>query len=127
MAGLAVGQSLGAPTVHRAALVARQGYSVAQVRTPGGSELREYVAPSGVVFGIAWSGPAMPDMSQWLGTRFADFQRAAQSARATRRHGPLYIRVGTLVVENSGHMRAFHGRAFLSDQIPATLTPAVVQ
>ena len=100
-------------------------YSVRSLRTADATEVREYVAPSGVIFGLSWQGPRLPDLKQYLGTRFAAFQAAV--AQNPRRRGPLYVHLGTLVVENGGQMRALHGRAFLTDALPAGVTAAVIQ
>lgn len=122
----AAAQSLGATVTatERRQLTARAGYSMQEVRAASGAAVRTYVSPAGVVFGVAWQGAAMPDMTQLLGAHFADFQAAA---RNHARRGPLYVKVGTLVVETSGHMRALRGRAFLTDAMPAGVTAAVVQ
>lgn len=104
--------------------IAATGARVEEIQLDHGAVVRAYVAPSGRVFGLAWQGPTLPDLSHLLGSHYAAFQAAA--AR-TRRRGPLYIHTGTLVVELSGHLRDFRGRAYLTDAIPATLTPAVVR
>ncbi|MGH9394924.1 MAG: DUF2844 domain-containing protein, partial [Terriglobales bacterium] len=95
-----------------------------EFRAADGGVVRAFVNPSGEVFGLAWETPTVPDMAQLLGTRFAAFQQAA--ARSQRR-GPLYVHVQGMVVEMSGHMRDFRGRAYLAAAIPAPLTPAVVR
>lgn len=120
----AAAQALGARPAAHQELQARAGYAMAEVRVAGGTAVREYVSPSGTIFGIAWDGPVMPNLSQWLGAHFAAFQAAARGAR---HRGPLVIHSGNLVVESGGHMRALRGRAYLTDAIPANLSAAVVQ
>ncbi|HUJ40819.1 MAG TPA: DUF2844 domain-containing protein [Candidatus Acidoferrales bacterium] len=100
-------------------------YTMHEITASGGRVIREYVSPSGTVFGVAWEGPTMPDLSSLLGSYFSAFQQAASAS--TRRRGPLYIRVGSLVVESVGHMRAFRGRAYVSDLIPAHVSKDVVR
>jgi hypothetical protein len=105
---------------------AMQGYTVHQIDTPEGMQVREYVSPSGLVFGVAWQGPFMPNLPQLLGTNFAQFQQAAPTSPARRRRA-LAVRTGALVVESGGHMRGFHGRAYLSNILPAGISTAVVR
>ena len=45
------------------------GYTVHELQMQHGS-VREFVNPSGRVFGVAWEGFFMPDMKQLLGTYF---------------------------------------------------------
>ncbi|HEY7837768.1 MAG TPA: DUF2844 domain-containing protein [Terriglobales bacterium] len=117
-------QGLGQQVEAHAKLEARATYSMRTVRAASGTELREFVAPSGVIFGVAWTGPTVPDLQNYLGSHFSEFQAAAKKSR---RRGPLYVHVGQLVVENSGHMRDFHGRAYLEDAIPPGTSAAVIQ
>ena len=105
--------------------VARQGYALHQITAADSSVLREYVSQGGTVFGVSWEGPVMPNLSQLLGTYFADFQQASQSPH--RRRGPLVVRTDRVVIESGGHMRAYHGRAYVPSLVPDKLTQAVVQ
>ncbi|HKO04443.1 MAG TPA: DUF2844 domain-containing protein [Candidatus Acidoferrales bacterium] len=104
---------------------AMQGYTLHEISAPGGRVVREYVSPSGVVFGVAWEGPAMPDLSSLLGSYFSQFQEA--SASPHRRHGPLYVQTGQLVVVSGGHQRAFRGLAYVSGLIPEGLSKDVIR
>lgn len=105
--------------------VPRQGYALHQISAPNGMVVREYTSPQGTVFGVSWTGPVMPNLKQLLGTYFAAFQQAAQSPHPRR--GPLVVRTNEVVVESGGHMRAFHGRAYVPSLVPDNLTQAVVQ
>ncbi len=95
------------------------GYSVARIEMPSGTVVSEYVAPSDVVFAVAWHGPKPPDLVQLLGEHYPEVARAL--AARPRRRGPLFLRTDTVVLESQGHVRAFSGRAYL----PAALPPAV--
>jgi len=108
---------------------AMPGYTLHEISAPGGRLVREYVSPSGVVFGVAWEGPAMPDLSTLLGSYFSQFQEAlaGASASAHRRHGPLNIQTGELVVVSGGHQRAFRGLAYVTGLIPAGLSKDVIR
>ena len=90
-------------------------YTVHELQTPAGTVVREYVSPAGVVFGVAWQGPLMPDLRQLLGTYFDRYVDAA-SKRIAR--GPVAIELPGLVVQSSGHMRAFVGRAYIPEALP---------
>lgn len=105
--------------------VAQLGYSVHHISAPDGTEVREFASPEGMVFGVAWQGPAHPDLRQLLGANFEAFQQAARASR--HRRGPLVVHVGSLVVEMGGHMRAYRGRAYLVDLVPKNLSQAVVR
>lgn len=100
-------------------------YTLHEITASGGRVIREYVSPSGTVFAVAWEGPTMPDLSTLLGSYFTAFQQA--SASPTRRHGPLFVQVGSLVVESGGRMRAFRGRAYVTDLIPTNVSKDVIR
>jgi len=99
-------------------------YSIHQI-TRDGMTVKEYVTPKGTVFGVSWQGPTMPNLSQLLGDYYQDFQREVQSR--PRRRGPAIVQTDDLVVESSGHMRAFHGRAYVRSLVPNTVTREVIQ
>lgn len=92
-------------------------YRVQTIDLPTGTVLREYVAPSGIVFAVAWIGPRIPNLQQTLGTYFNTFVTGAGASRMGHHH--LLIRQSDFVMESSGHMRAFTGRAYLPQAIPA--------
>jgi hypothetical protein len=94
-------------------------YAVHEVRTATGTVVREFVSPSGTVFAVAWQGPWLPDLRQLLGTHFEQYRQAAQTAKADRSgRRPLLIETAGLIVELSGHPRAFVGRAYLTALLP---------
>ncbi len=97
---------------------ARLAYSVHTLTAQGAMVVREYISNSGVVFGVAWSGPSMPNLQQLLGA--AHFDTYVNSPRRQRGgRGHLLVNDGNLVVESNGHMRAFFGRAYLLNAVPA--------
>ncbi len=104
---------------------AQQGYTLHEITSEDGTTVREFVSPAGSVFAVSWEGPMLPNLSQLLGAYFPQFQQAARSG--VRRRGPVVMRSGTLVVESGGHMRAFRGRAYLTDHLPDNLSQAVVK
>ncbi len=93
-------------------------YAVHELRAPTGQVIREYVSPSGTVFGVAWQGPSKPDLRQLLGTHFDEFLQAADQVER-HGHGPLVIQLPDLVVVSAGHMRAFSGKGYLPHILPA--------
>ncbi|MEO8303238.1 MAG: DUF2844 domain-containing protein [Betaproteobacteria bacterium] len=92
-----------------------QRYAVHEIESPHGTVVREYVSPAGKVFGVAWNGPTLPDLRQVLGPYFDTYVEAVRK-RAAR--GPVQIAVPGLVVQSSGHMRAFVGSAYLPEGLP---------
>jgi hypothetical protein len=95
----------------------RASYRVHEIQLPGGTLLREFVAPGGNVFAVAWNGPTKPNLRQALGKYFDAMVSAPKPKFADRRH--LQIQQGDLVVQGSGHMRAFSGRAYLASAVPS--------
>jgi hypothetical protein len=95
-------------------------YEVHEIQAPTGVAVKEYVSTAGKVFAVTWQGPVHPDLRQLLGTYFDQYTQAVQSGRAQRRdHGPLLIQEPGLVIQISGHMRSFLGRAYVPQMIPA--------
>ena len=95
----------------------RVGYRVHEVQLPSGTLLREFVGPDGKVFAVAWRGPYPPNLRQTLGRYFDAYVSAPNPPRSDHRH--LQIQQGDLVVQASGHMRAFSGRAYLASAVPS--------
>lgn len=87
------------------------GYEVHEITVPGGTVVREYLAPSGKVFAVSWRGPYMPNLRQLLGGYFARYTEAARTAPHTG-HRHFAVQESDLVVQSSGRTRAFYGRAW---------------
>jgi len=95
-------------------------YSVHEIKATSGVLVREYVSPSGTVFGVGWHGVYVPDLQQLLGSYFEQYSEGARAQKASyvgRR--PLNLELPGLVVQMSGHMRAISGRAYIPGQVPA--------
>ena len=105
--------------------VALQGYSVHEISRSDGMTVREFVSPSGMVFGVAWEGPTLPNLSQLLGSYFSKFQQATNTPM--RHRGPVVVKAGDVVIESGGHPRSFHGRAYVTSLMPSNVTEAVVK
>ena len=101
------------------------GYSVQEITAANGVLVREFVSPSGVVFAVRWSGPAMPNLQQTLGTYFAQYRSSVKAQRATGQragHHHLEIHVPSLVVHAGGHMRQYFGLAYVPSLVPQNLS-----
>lgn len=105
--------------------VARAGYTVKELSAANGKVVKEYVSPAGMVFGVSWQGPTMPDLRQLMGSYFGQVQQAAQSRK--HRGGPLLIKTKNLVLVSGGHMRWHTGFAYAPNLVPANVSPEVVQ
>ena len=101
-------------------VTSKQLYAVHEMHAPNGVVVREFVSSAGKVFGVAWQGPARPDLRQILGTYFDVFTKAAQSQRVrTVGRAPLLIQQPGFVLQMGGHPRAFVGRAYVPQMVPA--------
>jgi hypothetical protein len=107
------------------AVVDRQNYTVHEITRDDGTVVREYVTPAGKVFGVSWTGPTIPDLTQLLGPYNTEFQTAIRAKRGRRNSAAIHN--PDLVVESSGHMRAFRGRAYLHSMLPGGVTEDAVQ
>ena len=105
---------------------AHQGYRLHQITCPNGAAVREYVSPEGKVFGISWQAPFMPNLQQLLGSYFTYVQEITRS-QVRRRGGPLVVRKNDFVFVVGGHMRSFHGHAYILGLLPPNVSAEVVQ
>ncbi|WP_429288133.1 DUF2844 domain-containing protein [Paraburkholderia sp. GAS206C] len=101
----------------------QSAYTVHLMTLSSGTVVREYVAPNGTVFGVAWEGPTLPDLKTTLGAAFDQYV----AATATRRATPLAVSNSDLVVFSGGHLRAFAGHAYLPQAVPAGVDVNVIQ
>jgi hypothetical protein len=94
-------------------------YLIYEIKVPGNTDIREYLSGEGKVFGVSWQGPFIPDLQQLFGPYFRRYSDAMHAERAKymgRR--PLNIHEPELVIETSGHMRSYSGRAYDPQLIP---------
>ncbi|WEY40511.1 DUF2844 domain-containing protein [Paraburkholderia sp. SUR17] len=105
------------------AAVVQAAYTVHEITLASGTVVREYVAPGGIVFGVAWEGPTLPDLKAMLGAAFDQYV----AANATRKATPLAVSNNDLVVYSGGHLRAFAGHAWLPRAVPAGVDVGVIQ
>jgi hypothetical protein len=90
-----------------------------EITSGAGTVVREFVSPAGVVFGVAWEGQFPPDLQQLLGPYYQQAQRAGTPEQQQRRRGaPVVIETPGLVLYETGHMRSFHGQAYIPQLVP---------
>ena len=106
-------------------MTAIAGYTVHEIRDADGMVVREYIAPSGKVFALAWNGPLLPDFRQMLGRYFDAYHSGASSPRVGRRH--LVLEKTDHVVHSNGHMRAFQGNAYVPSLLPPNFSAADIK
>jgi len=106
---------------------ARQGYKMHQITYADGAVVREFVSPSGTVFGVAWQASHLPNLDQLLGPHMAELQVALQARTHRPGRAPLIVRTDGLVFVSGGHMRSFHGYAYVPSLVPANVSPEAVQ
>jgi Protein of unknown function (DUF2844) len=112
-----------ASTTGGSAMAIPANYTVKETTLSSGTLVREYIAPNGTVFGIAWIGPRAPDLSVLLGTYFPQYVSRVNELRAQQgRRGPIAVEDPELVVRTGGHMGSFAGQAWLPQALPAGVT-----
>ncbi|MDP8985691.1 MAG: DUF2844 domain-containing protein [Pseudomonadota bacterium] len=103
--------------VHSTAL---QRYDIQEITTDSGMRVREFLDGNGLVFAVAWNGPAVPDLQRLLGTaNFATYTKALADSKLAGGRASLGIALPELVVESGGHQRAYVGRAYVPALVPA--------
>jgi Protein of unknown function (DUF2844) len=100
-------------------------FTVYELRISAGTVVKEYLSLAGNVFAVTWQGPQLPNLRQILGNYFTQYTEAAQDQHGG--HGHLVIRQPDLVVESSGRMRAFFGRAYLPKALPQDVAVTDIQ
>lgn len=108
---------------------ASSSYTIRETTFGNGTVVREYLSASGAVFGIAWHGPQMPDLSELLGSYFPQYVAGVKAVRAARGNarGPVSVDDSGLVVRSGGHMGGFSGVAWLPSQLPAGVSGSDIQ
>jgi hypothetical protein len=100
--------------------VDRGAYVMHEITTTTGA-VREFVSPGGAVFGVAWEGQFPPDFQQLLGPYYQQAQQVSvqqQQQQPRRGRRPIVIETPGLVLYQTGHMRSFHGQAYVPQLLP---------
>ena len=101
------------------------GYRVDQITAPGGTLVKEFISPAGIVFAVSWRGPTLPNLAQTLGsTYFGMLKTAERTERAGLGHNHVQLRTPQLVVHAGGHMRYFFGMAYVPSLLPPNVSVA---
>ncbi len=109
-------------------IVQVDAYTLHEVQSSSGTTIREYVSSSGTVFAVAWQGPWLPNLRQILGPYFDQYRQALQTVQGGRRaRGVLTISQPDLIVQMSGHPRAFSGRAYVPRLMPLSVQADVIR
>jgi hypothetical protein len=117
-----------AATASGASATTAVNYTVQSTTLASGTVIDEYLSAQGVVFGIAWKGPRMPDLTSLLGSYFPQYKQGLEAQRAARGgRGPVNVQDAGLVVESGGHMGAFEGHAYLPQSLPAGVAASDIQ
>ena len=93
------------------------GYTMSEITLPSGTVVHEFISAGGKVFAVSWRGMAVPDLSQTLGTYFAEY-KAAATATPHASHHNLTVQQPDLVVRTGGHMRNWYGQAYVLSLLP---------
>lgn len=96
-----------------------------ELQLPSGTVVTEYLGSTGQVYAVTWHGPSLPNLQQVLGDYFANYQDAARNPIV--RHRLVRVNSAQIVIESSGRMRAFTGRAWVPALLPAGVTAADIQ
>jgi hypothetical protein len=124
----AVARAAVASGASNASSTSASNYTVRSTTLASGTVINEYLSSEGVVFGIAWHGPRVPDLASLLGSYFPQYQQGLKAQRAARGgRGPVSVQDSGLVVESSGHMGAFAGSAYLPQSLPAGVSASDIQ
>jgi hypothetical protein len=103
-------------------------YTVQQTTLADGTVVREYLTSAGTVFGVAWDGPHLPNLSTLLGTYFPQYVAGVKASHAAGHvRGPGVVEDSGLVVHSGGHMGAFSGQAWLPQALPAGVSASDIQ
>jgi hypothetical protein len=111
-----------------ASAASASSYTVSTTTLPVGTVVHEYVGADGVVFGVAWQGPRIPDLPKLLDSYFPQYVQGIQNQRVNGGgHGPVSVTGGALVVRSGGHMGSFAGQAYLPPALPAGVSASDIK
>ncbi|AUH50992.1 hypothetical protein CXB49_09300 [Chromobacterium sp. ATCC 53434] len=105
-----------------------RNYQVKKFITKNGTEVREYLHKD-VVFGVAWTGPVIPDLRQLFGfANYTTYRNALQSQDPVQRSRRVSsISTSTLVVDSFGKVPHFSGQAYIPQRVPAGVAISDIQ
>lgn len=101
----------------------RGHYVVQTLRTATGVTVREYLLDD-AVFAISWTGAVPPDLHALLGSHFAAYAASLTRLAHPGRQRVVHLTVDDMILNQSGHLRAYQGRAYLPALLPADFAVA---
>ncbi len=132
-----LGETMTLPSAGRAQAAAAPrtalpvGVQMIERASGDGGAIREYVSPQGIVFAVAWNTRFKPRLDTLLG-RYHEGYAAAASQALTRPGRAGIQRQATLqstdlVVQSTGFLNTFKGRAWVPSLLPAGFDPATLR
>lgn len=106
--------------------IVRNAYTIQEVESDS-TVVREYVSPSGIVFGIAWNGLIHPDLTHLLGSYAGEYKEALRQTTRNLGQRRLQVKTERVVVEKWGHMRNLQGRAYAPALIPTGISVSEIR
>ena len=100
----------------RLAVTPAKAYDVHETTTADGTSVRQYVSHAGTVFGVAWSGPKLPDLKVVLGKHFDAYVAATNAPHPS--HKVLSVTTPEVVINVVRHPRGFTGGAYAPQLLP---------
>ncbi|MGH8231138.1 MAG: DUF2844 domain-containing protein [Steroidobacteraceae bacterium] len=107
--------------------VPMQQYSVHEITTESGGQVREYATPQGTVFAVTWRGPLPPDLQQLFGGYYQQYHNAVVAHARPGMHRQLQVAAADLVVQATARPRSFGGKAYVPSLMPAGVSIADLQ
>lgn len=109
-----------AATRYSASVPVKASYAISTTILASGTTVTEFANAAGQVFAVSWVGPLMPDLAQFFGDYFVEYQQAVQQQRAAgQRGGVIRSSSPNLILMSRGRMGRFEGHAYLSQLVPA--------
>ena len=109
------------------ATVTRGPYTLTERVTDSAVMVREYADASGVVFAVAWEGPARPDLQTLLGRYFEAFAAAVANRAGGTGRRDLNVSTDEMLVQMGAHLRSHRGRVVLRTRVPEGASIAEIQ
>jgi len=106
---------------------ALKAYTVHELATSNGGIVREFVSPRGLVFGVSWHGPFMPNLQQLLGSYVNTLHTATPAQKQVRHMRGMIVKTVDFVFVSGGRMRDWRGHAYVPSLLPTNLSPEVVR
>lgn len=102
-------------------------YNEHEITIAPGTLVHEYTTPQGIVFAVTWQSPLPPNLHQLLGGYYTQYQRAVAAQSRPGMHRQVNVAQTDLVVQSTGRMRAFRGKAYVPSLVPAGVTVGDLQ